>query len=69
MQARLIRSQDIVEVVTARLRQNETIFLHPRGVDEECDDAWMSLEAKAWVSLWGCWWRLGSGWMYQWAWG
>ena len=22
-------------------------ILHPRGVDEECDDAWMSLEAKA----------------------
>ena len=44
-EARLIRSQDIVEVVTARLRQNETIFLHPRGVDEECDDAWMSLES------------------------
>ena len=32
MQARLIRSQDIVEVVTARLRQNETMFT--RGVDE-----------------------------------
>jgi len=41
--ARLIRSQDIVEVVTERLRQNETTFLHPKGVDEECDDAWESL--------------------------
>ncbi len=37
--ARLFRSQDIVEVVTERLRKNETIFLHPKGVDEECDEA------------------------------
>jgi aminoglycoside N3'-acetyltransferase len=42
--ARLIRSRDIVEVVTGRLGENETIFLHPMGVDEECDDAWASLE-------------------------
>ena len=41
--ARLIRSRDIVEIVTERLRQNETTFLHPKGVDEECDDAWASL--------------------------
>jgi aminoglycoside 3-N-acetyltransferase len=42
--ARLIRSRDIVEVVTERLRENETTFLHPKGFDEECDDAWASLE-------------------------
>ena len=42
--ARLVRSRDIVDVVTERLRQNETTFLHPFGVDEECDDAWMSIE-------------------------
>jgi aminoglycoside 3-N-acetyltransferase len=42
--ARLIRSRDIVEVVTERLKKNETIFLHPKGFDEECDDAWVSLE-------------------------
>jgi aminoglycoside 3-N-acetyltransferase len=42
--ARLIRSRDIVEVVTERLKENETTFLHPIGVDEECDDAWRSLE-------------------------
>ena len=41
--ARLIRSRDIVDVVTERLKKNETIFLHPMGVDEECDDAWASL--------------------------
>jgi aminoglycoside 3-N-acetyltransferase len=41
---RLIRSQDIVDVVTKRLKENETTFLHPKGVDDECDDAWRSLE-------------------------
>ena len=41
--ARLIRSRDIVEVVTKRLKDNETTFLHPKGVDEECDDAWRNL--------------------------
>jgi aminoglycoside 3-N-acetyltransferase len=43
--ARLIRSQDIVAVVTERLQENETTFLHPMGVDEECDDARASLTA------------------------
>jgi aminoglycoside N3'-acetyltransferase len=43
-EARLVRSRDIVEVVTERLKESETIFLHPKGVDEECDDAWASLE-------------------------
>ena len=42
--ARLICSKDIVDVVTKRLKRNETTFLHPKGVDEECDDAWRSLE-------------------------
>jgi aminoglycoside 3-N-acetyltransferase len=37
--ARLIRSKDIVEVVTKRLKENETTFLHPPGEDEECDEA------------------------------
>ena len=41
--ARLIRSRYIVEVVTKRLKDNETTFLHPKGVDEECDDAWRNL--------------------------
>lgn len=41
--ARLICSRDIVDVVTERLKENETIFLHPMGVDEECDDARASL--------------------------
>lgn len=43
-EARLIRSRDIMDVVIPRLKENETTFLHPIGVDEECDDAWRSLE-------------------------
>ena len=42
-EARLVRSRDIVEVVTAQLRVDETVFLHPLGVDEECDEARESL--------------------------
>jgi len=42
-EARLIRSRDIVEVVTGRLKENETTFLHSIGVDEECDDAWRGI--------------------------
>ncbi len=45
-EARLIRSRDIVEVVTERLKENETTFLHPKGFDEECDDARASLETE-----------------------
>ena len=41
--ALLARSQDIVAVVVEQLRQNETTFLHPTGVDEECDEARASL--------------------------
>ena len=41
--ARLIRSRDVVDVVTRRLKENETTFLHPKGFDEQCDDAWRSL--------------------------
>lgn len=41
--ARLARSRDIVEVVTAQLRRDETALLHPRGVDSECDEARASL--------------------------
>lgn len=42
-EARLMRSRDVVEVVVERLRQEETTFLHPFGVDEECDEARLSL--------------------------
>ena len=42
-ETRLMRSRDIVNVVTSHLKQDETIFLHPKGVDEECDDARASL--------------------------
>ncbi|MBN2046405.1 MAG: AAC(3) family N-acetyltransferase [Anaerolineaceae bacterium] len=42
-EARLMRSRDVVEVVTEHLRQNETAFLHPFGVDDQCDEARMSI--------------------------
>lgn len=41
--ARLMRSADVVTTVTARLRQEETVFLHPPGVDAECDEARASI--------------------------
>jgi len=44
--ARLVRSHDVAAVVTERLRQDETVFLHPMGVDEECDEARASLAAR-----------------------
>lgn len=42
--ARLIRSRDIVSVVTEHLTENEITFLHPKGVDDECDDARASIK-------------------------
>lgn len=44
-EARLIRSRDIIEVVTEQLGVNETVFLHPLGVDQECDEARKSLRS------------------------
>jgi len=43
--ARLARAQDIVRVVVERLERDETIFLHPVGVDEQCDEARASLSS------------------------
>jgi aminoglycoside N3'-acetyltransferase len=42
-EARLVRSRDLVEVVVAQVRADETVFLHSKGVDEECDEARLSL--------------------------
>ncbi len=44
-EARLVRARDVVAVVTSRLRDDEAAFLHPPGVDVECDEARASLEA------------------------
>ncbi|MBW6465985.1 MAG: AAC(3) family N-acetyltransferase [Brevefilum sp.] len=44
-QARLMRSRDIVDVVISQLEKNETAFLHPPGVDEQCDQARASMVA------------------------
>lgn len=41
--ARLIRSKNIVDIAVEHLKQEETIFLHEIGVDEECDEARQSL--------------------------
>ena len=38
-QARLARSRDIVAAALARLRENETVFLHAAGACAECDSA------------------------------
>lgn len=37
--ARLARSRDIVAAALARLRENETVFLHAHGACDECDQA------------------------------
>lgn len=42
-EARLVRSRDVVEVALSNLRENETVFLHPPGIDIECDEARASL--------------------------
>jgi aminoglycoside N3'-acetyltransferase len=42
--ARLMRSRDVVNVVTARLREDPLLFLHPAGSGcDECDEAWESV--------------------------
>ncbi len=43
--ARLTASRDIVRVALEHLAADETVFLHPWGVDEECDAARRSLAA------------------------
>ena len=45
-EARLSESRDIVTVVLEHLSANETVFLHPPGVDAECDEARESLTAN-----------------------
>ena len=45
-EARLVRARSMVEVVTAHLREEETVFLHPKGVDAECDEARDSLKRR-----------------------
>jgi aminoglycoside 3-N-acetyltransferase len=48
-EARLARSRDIVEAALSRLRENETVFLHPAGSCGECDEARASLPGSAGV--------------------
>jgi aminoglycoside 3-N-acetyltransferase len=42
--ARLISARDIVATAVDQLRENELVFLHPRGVCAECDEARASME-------------------------
>jgi aminoglycoside N3'-acetyltransferase len=44
-EARLCRARDVVAVVVEHLKADETAFLHPCGVDEECDEARASMPA------------------------
>jgi aminoglycoside 3-N-acetyltransferase len=46
-EARVARARNVVRVVAARLAADETIFLHPVGVDAECDAARASLAPPA----------------------
>ena len=38
-EARLMRSRDVVETAVEQLRSNETVFLHPAGECDECDES------------------------------
>jgi aminoglycoside N3'-acetyltransferase len=44
-EARLMRARDVVALAVGRLQADETVFLHPPGVDAECDAARASLAA------------------------
>lgn len=44
-EARLARSRDIVAASLTRLREDETVFLHPAGACAECDEAWAGIPA------------------------
>jgi len=43
-QARLVRASDVVAAALARLATDPLVFLHPRGVDVECDAARASVD-------------------------
>lgn len=45
--ARLVAARDVVAAALEHLRENETVFLHPRGVCTECDEARASLAAPS----------------------
>ena len=42
--ARLVAARDVVAAALDHLRENEVVFLHPRGVCSECDAARASME-------------------------
>lgn len=46
-EARLARSRDVVAAALARLRQDETVFLHAPGACGECDEARAGIAANS----------------------
>ncbi|HEY0709101.1 MAG TPA: AAC(3) family N-acetyltransferase [Polyangia bacterium] len=46
-EARLCEARDVVAHAVAQLEREETVFLHPPGVDDECDRARASLDGVA----------------------
>jgi aminoglycoside N3'-acetyltransferase len=44
--ARLVRSRHVVDVAIKHLREDENVFLHPRGIDAECDAARASISDR-----------------------
>lgn len=43
-EARLLRARDVVSLTVPRLKADETTFLHPAGMCDECDDARRAIE-------------------------
>jgi aminoglycoside N3'-acetyltransferase len=56
-EGRIMPARAVVQLVTARLGADETTFLHPPGVDVECDEARASMP----VDPDGARWRDGGG--------
>jgi aminoglycoside N3'-acetyltransferase len=46
-EARLLRARDAVDLSVPRLKADETTFLHPAGVCDECDQARSAIEEQA----------------------
>ncbi len=45
-EARLMNAADVVDIAVAHLSADETAFLHPPGIDEECDAARASIPTE-----------------------
>jgi aminoglycoside N3'-acetyltransferase len=45
--ARFMRARDVIEIAVRRLQEDETVFLHPPGIDIECDQARASISSSS----------------------